>query len=77
MAQFKLRAGDQIIFELGKNNTVEVRKASKMDVLYLKAVKSQCNGWEDAFKKVAKTDTTKLLDLGPDKTDFDDGEWEW
>ena len=49
--------------------------------LVLSSHKSQRDGWDDAFKKAATpgtiNDTAKLLDLGPDKTDFDDGEWEW
>jgi AbrB family looped-hinge helix DNA binding protein len=41
----KLKAGDRIVFEL-KENKVELRKITKMDKEYLKALEKTLGEWE-------------------------------
>ena len=40
-----LKAGDQIIFEVSKNKQVQLKKATPMDIIYLKALQSTLSEW--------------------------------
>jgi antitoxin PrlF len=40
-----LKAGDQIIFEITKNKQVQLKKATPMDIIYLKALQSTLSEW--------------------------------
>ena len=49
----KLRAGDQVIFTVKKDNSVEIKKASRRDMLYLKGIEQTLSEWEDARDEAA------------------------
>lgn len=40
-----LKSGDRVIFEVTKENRVELRKATKLDIAYLKSLESTLNEW--------------------------------
>lgn len=44
-ATLKLKAGDQIIFEITANNHVVIKKAMPSDIDYLKSVESTLSEW--------------------------------
>ncbi len=44
-ATLKLKAGDQIIFEITANNHVVIKKAMPSDIAYLKSVESTLSEW--------------------------------
>ncbi|HEX4068545.1 MAG TPA: type II toxin-antitoxin system PrlF family antitoxin [Candidatus Babeliales bacterium] len=45
----KLKAGDQIIFEITKDQLVVVKKASPRDIAYLKALESTLSEWNSQY----------------------------
>jgi len=45
----KLKAGDNIIFELTDDGVVVVRRASPLDIKYLKALNSTLSEWESEY----------------------------
>jgi len=54
-ARLKLKAGDRIIFEVKKDNRIEVRKAMPLDLEYLKSLEATLGEWnsendEEAFR---------------------------
>jgi antitoxin PrlF len=53
----KLHRGDRIIFEVTKTNRVEIRKATPMDLIYLKSIESTLNEWN------SKNDEEDFCDL--------------
>ncbi|HLC07621.1 MAG TPA: type II toxin-antitoxin system PrlF family antitoxin [Candidatus Babeliales bacterium] len=56
-ATLKLKAGDQIIFEITKDNQVIIKKAMPRDIAYLKALESTLNEWN------SKNDDEDYYDL--------------
>lgn len=40
-----LKKGDRIIFEITRDSHVEIRKATAMDMVYLKSVESTLSEW--------------------------------
>ncbi len=48
-ALLKLKAGDQIIFEVTKDQQVIVKKATPRDIAYLKALESTLNEWNSQY----------------------------
>ncbi len=56
-ATLGLKKGDHIIFEITRDNHVEIRKATATDVMYLKSVESTLNEWD------SKNDTQDFRDL--------------
>ena len=49
----KLKAGDRVVFKLKKDKSVEIKKASKTDQAYLKAIGYTLSEWEDAQDEAA------------------------
>ena len=45
----KLKAGDQIIFEITKDQKVLVKKATPRDIVYLKALESTLSEWNSTY----------------------------
>lgn len=45
----KLKAGDQIIFEITKDQKVVVKKATPRDIVYLKALESTLSEWNSKY----------------------------
>ncbi len=45
----KLKAGDQIIFEITKDQKVVVKKATPRDIVYLKALESNLSEWNSKY----------------------------
>jgi antitoxin PrlF len=44
-ATLKLKAGDQVIFEITKDKQVIIKKAMPMDIAYLRALESTLSEW--------------------------------
>lgn len=44
-----LKAGDRIVFEVDKDKTVKVRKATPLDIEYLKSIESTLSEWNSEF----------------------------
>jgi AbrB family looped-hinge helix DNA binding protein len=40
-----LKAGDRIIFEITKDNHVKIKKATPLDLIYLKSLESTLSEW--------------------------------
>ena len=45
----KIKAGDSIIFEITEDGAVIIRKASPLDVKYLKALNKTLSEWESEY----------------------------
>lgn len=45
----KLKAGDQIIFEITKDQKVLIKKATPRDIVYLKALESTLSEWNSKY----------------------------
>lgn len=43
-----LKSGDRVIFEVTKEKRVEIRKATKLDMAYLKSLESTLSEWNSA-----------------------------
>ena len=52
-----LKAGDRIIFEIKKNKHIEIRKATPLDIAYLKSLESTLSEWN------SKNDDEDFRDL--------------
>lgn len=53
----KLKAGDRIVFEIKKNKQIEIRKATPLDIVYLKSLESTLGEWN------SKNDDEDFRDL--------------
>lgn len=51
-----IKAGDTIIFEVGDDNKVIVRKASNLDIAYLKSLSSTLQEWSSKYDDEAYRD---------------------
>ena len=40
-----LKSGDRIVFEISKNNQVIIKKATSIDMIYLKSIESNLTEW--------------------------------
>jgi len=52
----KLKAGDQVTFEIGPNNTVVIKKNQALDLAYAKALTKTLNEWESKEDEEAYRD---------------------
>ena len=56
--------------------TEEVRIEARNDEIVIRPARSPREGWEEAFRAMAKRGDDQLLD-DPRPTSFDESEWEW
>ena len=47
-ALLNLKSGDRVIFEITKEKRVEIRKATKLDMAYLKSLEATLSEWSSA-----------------------------
>jgi len=51
-----LKAGDRLIFEVTEDNNVQLKKATPLDIAYLKSLQSTLSEWESQEDEEAYRD---------------------
>lgn len=70
-----IRIPKVLIEESGLSGEVEIRVRKKS--LIIEPVEHPREGWDEAFREMARRGDDKMLDADVLDSDFDSDEWEW